>query len=69
MRPHFLELLSHILSYLLECVEVRWGYGGRTAGLPELGVELLIAKRHHTAIGVIDDHKLLRSQQIMGNEE
>jgi hypothetical protein len=63
------DLAANILLNVLEGVKVRWDYGGNASLLLELVEELIVGKSDHAAIGVIDDDKFLRAQQMMGNDQ
>jgi len=69
MRGHFLDLLANIVFHVAERMEVHRCHGSRSCQLVEFRTHVLILERQHPAVGVIDDHELLRAEPVMRQNE
>lgn len=68
MRSHLLDLLPHVRLQIAESEKVRGSDDGRSLLASEVLQEVFTRKREHATIRVLNDHRLLRPQQMMRDE-
>ena len=69
MRSHLLDLLAHVFFKVIESMEGSGCYGRRSSLLLKFRAQILILKRQHAAVGVIDDDEFLRAEKLVRNDE
>lgn len=69
MRAEFLELMADIFVNVLEREEKRRSDGGGAGEVLDACPQVLLGGVHQAAIGVVDDHELLRAEKIMRHEK
>ena len=68
MGAQLLQLLPDIIFDVLECVEKSRCNRRGARSVLDTSAQVLLIRVHEAAVRVIDDHELLRAQQIVGNE-
>ena len=69
MGSEFLELVANIFVDVLESVEEGRGNGGSAGAILDTRAKVLLSGLHEAAIGVIDDHELLGSEEVVRDQE
>ena len=69
VRVQLLQLMAYIFIYVLECVEESGSKCGGAGGILDSGAQILFIRMHQSAIGVIDDHDFLDTEQVVRHEQ
>jgi len=69
MRSYLLDLLAHVVFKVTESMEGSGCHGRRSSLLLKFRAQVLILKRQHAAVGVIDDDEFLRAEKLVTNDE
>ena len=63
------QLLPDVFLDVGKGVEAHRRICWNAGSLFDRAMQLFLGRLHQTAIGVIDDHELLRAEQVMGNQQ
>src|SRR5260370_25035995 len=69
MATEFLQLVAHVFFDVLEGVEEGRGDGFSSGTILDSRPQILFGGLHQSAIGVINDHELLRAEQMMRHDQ
>ena len=69
MRSYLLDLLAHVFFKVTESMEGSGCHGRRSCLLLKFRAQILVLKRQHAAVGVIDDDEFLRAEKLVRNDE
>ena len=69
MGAELLQLVADVFIDVLESVEEGRSDGGGSSAILDLVAQIVLGGVHQSAIGVIDDHKFLSAEKMMGDDE